>query len=47
MLEAGKITASEYVTVGDPGLKSIPEAYAFQKSGKGGNKKVIVNISDI
>lgn len=46
MLDAGKLTGSEYVTIGAPGLESIPEAYAFQKAGNGGNKKVIVNISD-
>jgi hypothetical protein len=45
MLDAGKLTGSEFVTVGE-GLESIPEAYAYQKSGKGENKKVIVNISD-
>jgi hypothetical protein len=47
MLDSGKLTGSEYVTVGAPGLESIPEAYAYQKAGKGENKKVIVNIADV
>jgi hypothetical protein len=45
MLEAGRLTGSEFVIAGE-GLESIPAAYAYQKSGKGGNKKVIVHISD-
>jgi hypothetical protein len=47
MLEAGKLIPSEYILVGKPGLEAIPEAYAFQKAGKGGNKKVIVNVADV
>jgi len=47
MLDSGKLTGSESITVGAPGLESIPEAYAYQKAGKGVNKKVIVNISDV
>jgi len=45
MFEAGKLTGSEFVVAGE-GLESIPAAYAYQKSGKGENKKVIVHISD-
>jgi hypothetical protein len=47
MLDSGKLTGSAYITLGAPGLESIPGAYAYQKAGKGENKKVIVNISDI
>ena len=46
MLEAGKISPSEYVEVGDGGFESLIEGYAFQTSGKGGNKKVIVKVAD-
>jgi len=45
MLELGKLVPSEYVVQGE-GVESIPEAFAFQSAGKGGNKKVIVKISD-
>jgi len=45
MLESGKIKTQEYVIAGK-GIESIPEAYAFQTAGKGGNKKVVVNVSD-
>jgi hypothetical protein len=41
-----KILPSEYMVVGKTGVESVPEAYAFQTSGKGGNKKVVVKIAE-
>lgn len=46
LLLTGGLTPAEYIAVGDGGFKAVLEAYAFQSSGKGGNKKVIVKISD-
>jgi NADPH-dependent curcumin reductase CurA len=46
LIEDGKILPSEYTIVGNTGLESLPEAYAFQTSGKGGNKKVVVKIAE-
>jgi hypothetical protein len=45
LLEDGKVAPSEYVKIGGVGVESVPEAYNFQGAGKGGNKKVIVQIS--
>jgi hypothetical protein len=46
LLDQGKLLPAEYVTVGGTGVESVPEAYEFQNSGKGGNKKVVVKIQD-
>lgn len=46
LLECGKILPSEYTIIGKTGVESVAEAYAFQSSGKGGSKKVVVKISD-
>jgi hypothetical protein len=46
MLEREKIKSSEYTVIGKTGIESVSEAYAFQTSGKGGNKKVIAKIAD-
>jgi hypothetical protein len=47
MIESGHIYPAETVKLGEkPGFDIIPEAYAFQQSGKGGSKKVIVQVAE-
>jgi NADPH:quinone reductase-like Zn-dependent oxidoreductase len=46
LIEDGKVLPSEYEAIGEGGFESAAEAYKYQQSGKGGNKKVVVKIQD-
>lgn len=45
LVELGKLQASEYEIIGSIGVDSVAEVYAYQQAGKGGNKKIIVQIA--
>ena len=44
LLAMGKLKPSEYIIAADS-IEKAPEAFAFQSSGKGGPKKVLVKIA--
>jgi hypothetical protein len=46
LVELGKLQPSEYEIIGKVGVDSVPDVYAYQQAGKGGNKKVIVQIAE-
>ena len=44
LLAMGKLKASDYIVAADS-IEKAPEAFAFQASGKGGPKKVLVKVA--
>lgn len=44
LLAMGKLRPSDYILVADS-IEKAPEAFAFQQSGKGGPKKVLVKVA--
>jgi hypothetical protein len=46
LIKSKKITPAEYVKIGGVGVDSVAEALEYQSAGKGGNKKVIVQIAE-
>lgn len=46
LLETGAVKPAEYEVIGSGGFESVAEAWAYQGSGKAGNKKVLVKLQD-
>jgi hypothetical protein len=46
LLETGAVKPAEYELIGETGFDSVSEAWAYQMSGKGGSKKVVVKLLD-
>ena len=45
LLDSGKLKPGDYSVEGE-GVEGIPQAWDAQKSGKLGNKKVIIKVAD-
>jgi len=45
LIEDGKVLVSEYEVVGQ-GFDEVDKAWQYQKSGKAGNKKVLVQLQE-
>lgn len=46
LIQDKKLWPAETVEIGEGGFEDVIKAYEYQTSGKGGNKKVIVKITD-
>ena len=45
LIKDGKFKTADYEIVGT-GFEAVPEAFAYQQTGKAGNKKVLIKLQD-